>query len=79
MVVCLLRQDQKIMLSVGVVDAMVNKVAAVDLFRNIAETFGAKGGGKRDFAQGSAVMAGAVNMKSVRDQCHLALQDFLQN
>ena len=78
-VVCLLRQDQKIMLSVGVVDAMVNKVAAVDLFRNIAETFGAKGGGKRDFAQGSAVMAGAVNMKSVRDQCHLALQDFLQN
>ena len=76
-VVLVFGQSEKILLSVGVVDAMVSKIEAIGLFRVLAETVGARGGGKKDFAQGSLAVDGAMSVTEVRRLCREKLTEVL--
>ncbi|MEC8882664.1 MAG: alanine--tRNA ligase [Pseudomonadota bacterium] len=76
-VVLVFGQSEKILLSVGVVDAMVSKIEAIGLFRALAETVGARGGGKKDFAQGSLAVEGAMSVTEVRRLCREKLTEVL--
>ena len=68
-VVLILGQAEKISLSVAVVNDKVNDIKAMDLFRSFAEDVGAKGGGKKDFAQGSLPISDGMTVSKVKEIC----------
>ena len=56
---------------------MVSKIEAIALFRSLAENVGARGGGKKDFAQGSLAVEGAMTVTEVTRLCREKLTEVL--
>lgn len=76
-VVFLLAQNDKILLSVGVGNAMLERIDAVMIFRSLGEQLGFKGGGKHGFAQGSLALGSESTLSRVKQQTHRQLQAVL--